>query len=63
VHSGSAHIGHYWAFAYCLDLGWVKYNDSVVSAARFEQIQEEAYGGESSTSCAYCLVYARKDFG
>jgi ubiquitin C-terminal hydrolase len=62
IHRGTAQAGHYWVYTFAHDLGWVKFDDSKVTAATFERVKLDGFGGTGKSS-AYCLVYAAADFG
>ncbi|XP_064157376.1 ubiquitin carboxyl-terminal hydrolase 25-like isoform X1 [Anguilla rostrata] len=57
VHEGQACTGHYWAYIYSAQHRcWMRYNDIAVTAASWEELAQESYGGHRNAS-AYCLMY------
>lgn len=57
VHEGQANAGHYWAYIYNQPRkSWLRYNDISVTAASWEELERDSFGGLKNAS-AYCLMY------
>ncbi|CAJ0571990.1 unnamed protein product, partial [Mesorhabditis spiculigera] len=63
IHQGEATAGHYWAYVRdrTTENGWVKLNDRRIERTTREAMIDDAIGGKSRTSSAYCFVYVRDD--
>lgn len=61
VHDGYAGSGHYYSFVHDIESNsWRKYSDLAISDVTFEEVYNDAVGGNGLAS-AYCLFYVSTD--